>query len=219
MTRGRTRAARAAAAAALAASLGCAAVEAPPPGPPPFRGVRSLVLVRRVDPGDARGRDPLDALRESLAARGYAARIAEVGPGGDGDARDLERLHERVAARLSGRGRFTGRAERLDAESAAVVARLGVDAVVGYHRLADVLPPLPPLPDPLASPFARRPYAAARPTGALSLVAADGSAAWFPWGAGGPADGRALLNAAEGIDALLAALAGEAFEGTQDEGP
>ncbi len=55
-----------AAALALAALAACAPVasEGPPAGPSPFRTVKKLVLVRRVeDPGAPRARDPLDALK------------------------------------------------------------------------------------------------------------------------------------------------------------
>ncbi len=197
-----------------AALLACASVEGPPPGPPPFRGAKKLVLVRLVeDPRAPRARDALDALKESLDARGYEARVVDIVPGKDPALRDLERLEDRVAGRFWNRdGRSAGVADRMGADAGAVVAGLGVDAVAGYHRLADRLPPLPPPSDPFAPryPYATRSAPLRRPTGALSLVAADGSAAWFPWGGGQglePEPG-ALLNPAEAIDAVLAALAG-----------
>lgn len=212
MTLGPTRRAPLALAAAL---LACAALEPPPPGPSPFRGVKKLVLVRRVDdPRAQRPRDPVDALKESLEARGYAVRVVDVGPREDAALRDVDRLENRIAGRYWTRERSSGRAERLD-EAGAVVAKLGVDAVAGYHRLADRLPPvLPPTtqawgavppPAPAAPPR--------RPTGALSLVGADGSVAWFPWGGeGAELDAAALINPAEAIEALLAALAGDGGE-------
>ncbi len=209
-----TRAVPARAALALAAALAACApgvAEGPPAGPSPFRSVKKLVLVRRVDdPRATRGRDALDALKESLGARGYEARIVEVGRSKDAALRDVERLEERIGARFWTRER-AGRAEMLGADAGAVVARLGADAVVGYHRAEDQPLPLPPPPDPTWGPSyaSRLPTAVRRPSGALSLVAASGAAAWYPWGgAGADLDSRALLNAAEAIDALLAALAG-----------
>jgi hypothetical protein len=216
MTPGKTRTALAA---ALSATLlACAAAEPPPPGPSPFRAAKKLVLVRRVDdPRAPRARDPIDALKESLEARGYEARIVEVGAAEDPSLRDLERLEDRIAGRYWNRGEATTRGEKLGAEAGAVVAKLGADAVAGWHRLDNRMLPLPPPPDPFASPYAaqRGMASARRPSGALSLVAADGSVAWFPWGgAGADLDARALLNPAEAIDALLAALSG----GTGDDG-
>ncbi len=179
--------------------------------------MKKLVLVRRVDgarkPGE---RDALDALEESLRARGYQARIVEVGRARDATLRDVDALEERVAARFWSRDRTPGRAELLGADAGAVVAKLGADAVVGYHRGEEQPLPLPPPPDPMWGPSrAPRPPTVGPPAGALSVVAASGAAAWFPWGgAGAEADSRALLNAAEAIDAVLAALAGK----TDDDG-
>jgi hypothetical protein len=214
MTRRPGRPAGLALAATLAACAACASVDAPPPGPPPFRGARRLVLVRDVDdPRAQRARDPLDALKESLDARGYEARVVEVRPGKDRELRDLERLEERIVGHFWTRERTTGRAERLGADAGAVVTRLGADAVAAYHRLDARLAPPPPAPGPpWGSPFPGQQPAAPvrRPSGALSLVAADGSAAWFPWGGeGAERDPAALINAAEAIEALLAALAGD----------
>lgn len=216
MTRSTTRAARLGLAAALAAAAACASMDATAPGPPPFLGVKKLVLVRRVHDGrPQRPRDAIDALKESLDARGYAVRIVELGPGKDGELRDLERLQDRLEARLWGRAGATPRAGGMGNEAGAVVARLGADAVAGYHRLDLALAPLPPPQDPWGSAYAQRPAAPARrPAGALSLVAADGAVGWFPWGGpGAELDPGALVNAAEAIDALLAALAGDAGEG------
>ncbi len=212
MTRSPVRMAPLATAAVLAFAA-CASAEAPPPGPPPFRAVKKVVLVRRVaDPRAQRPRDPIDALKESLDTRGYEVRVVEVGPGKDAELRDLDRLEDRIAARLWNRGAPPDRVERLGPEAGAVVTKLGADAVAGYHRLDPSLALLTPPPPPTwTTPSERqRYYATARvPAGALSLVAADGSVAWFPWGgAGADLDEHALVNAAEAIDALLAALAG-----------
>jgi hypothetical protein len=215
MTRA-TGTARMAIAAALACAA-CASVEGPPPGPSPFRTAKRIVLVRRAaDRKAPRGRDALDALKESLDARGYEARIVEVGPGEDGGLRELDRLEERLASRLWSGDALPGRVERLGPDAGAVVARLGADAIVGHHRLDPWLAPPPPVPAQTwgAAPSPQQPAPARRPAGALSLVAADGSAAWFPWGgAGADQDPRALVNAAEAIDSLLAALAGSPDEG------
>ncbi len=212
MTHGKTRIALA----LVAALLACAGIE-PPPGPSPFREVKKLVLVRRVDDlRSPRGRDPLDASKESLEARGYAVRVVELGARDGAELRDLARLEDRVATHFWTRERWRGRAESLGSDAGAAVAKLGVDAVLGYHRLADQLPPaMPPAaqawgmgPPPLP---ATQPH---RPTGALSLVAADGSAAWFPWGGpGADLDPGALINPAEAIDAVMAALAGDTGDG------
>jgi hypothetical protein len=200
-------------AAIIAAALaGCAAVQPPPPpGPSPFRAVKKLVLARRVDdPRAQRGRDAVDALKESLDARGYETRVVEVGPGKDRALRDLDRLEDRIASRLWSRDVAPGRVEPLGPDAGAVVAALGVDAVAGYHRLDARFAPLPPPPQPWGVPSAAAPAPPPRPpTGALSLVAADGSLAWFPWGGGqAELDDRQLLNPAEAIDAVLAALSG-----------
>ena len=216
MTRG-LRTARMALAVALACAA-CASVEGPPPGPSPFRTAKRIVLVRRAaDRKAPRPRDALDALKESLDARGYEARIVEVGPGEDGGLRELDRLEERLASRLFSGDALPGRVERLGPEAGAVVARLGADAIAGHHRLDPWLAPTPSAPVQTwgAAPAPLQPAAPVRrPAGALSLVAADGSAAWFPWGgARAVQDPRALVNAAEAIDALLAALAGSPDEG------
>ncbi|HET8542285.1 MAG TPA: hypothetical protein VFL83_20590 [Anaeromyxobacter sp.] len=199
--------------ASCAAWTACATVvEGPPPGPSPFRAVKKVALVRRVDdPRAPRGRDAIDALKESLDARGYETRVIELGAGKDGALRDLDRLEERIGGRLWVRDAAGGSADALGAEAGAIVARLGVDAVAGYHRLDPGLAPLPPPPEPWGAPPASQARAepARRPAGALSLVAADGSLAWFPWGgAAAELDPAALINPAEAIDALLAALAG-----------
>lgn len=192
----------------VAALLACASVETPPPGPSPFRAARKIVLVRLVeDPKAPPARDPVDALKETLDARGYETRIVEVGPGKDGSLRDLQRLEERIGAHYANRGRPTTSTERLGPEVGGVVAKLGADAVAGYHRF-DARFALPPPPDPFGSQTAgSRMPTTRRPVGAISLVAPDGSAEWFPWGgAGAELESGALINAAEAIDAVLGAL-------------
>lgn len=211
--------------AALAlAAVACATAGEPPPGPPPFDEVRSVALVRwRDEPGVARAKDPLDALGESLAARGVATQTVEIGPRAKGALRPVERLHARLAARIvqgPPRGRRGRVPEALGEEAAAAVAALGVDAVALHHR-ADAfgrgaLPPVPPaLGDPFAPPgphpFATRDFH--RPLGAVSLVDRRGNAIWFDWGApDSELDPSAPVNAVEAVDALLRALAGEGAE-------
>lgn len=201
-----------------ALSLSCAAVgESAPAGPPPFQGVRSLALVRvKADPATARPRDPLDALAESLAAKGYETRLVEVGPRVPGSDRDLERLHAHVegwiaAAPLGPAGHR--RAEPAGPGSAEVVRRLGVDAVAMYHRLEDR--PFAAFTEPLlgGGSFPARREAVARPSGALSLVNREGRATFFEWGGeSAEIDPSAAVNAAEAIDMLLRALTGEPEE-------
>ncbi len=198
--------------AVFAVACACAAVQDPAPaGPSPFRSVKKLVLVRRVDdPKAQRGRDAIDALKESLDARGYETRVVEVGSREDRALRDLDALEDRIGTRLWNRDAAPGRVEALGKGAGDVVARLGADAVAGYHRLDARFAPLPPPIQPWgAPPTGALPAPRLPPTGALSLVAADGSLAWFPWGGqGAELDERQLLNPAEAIDALLAALAG-----------
>jgi len=200
-------------------SLSCATPGEPAPGPPPFTGVRKIALVRwRADPAAPRPKDALDALAESLAARSYETRLVEIGPRSSNDLRPLERLHARVeafvvsAAQGGQIGRARRRAERAGAEAADAVRQHGVDAVAMLHRFDERFPP-PFSQAPAGSAFPRAPGPPARPTGALSLVDRDGSVIWFEWGApGAELDPTAAVNAAEAIDLLLRALAGEPDE-------
>lgn len=203
-----------------AATAGCATTGEPvaSPGPPAFQGVRSLVLARWTDDPAGRPKDPLDALQETLVARGYAVRAVDLGRRTPPELRDLERLHERMATRIYGgapRDRFARRVEPLGREAGEVVAKLGVDAVALYHRFEGR--PLPgALPDPLAPPgalFPGSPPVERRPLGALSLVDRAGNALWYDWGAGSmEIDPEVPANPAEAIDALVAALAGDRGE-------
>ncbi len=213
---------------ALAAAAACATLGEPqaPPGPPAFQGVRTVALVRWVDdPGRARPKDPLDALQESLAARGFATRVVELGPRRR-DPGDVYRLFERVEGRVSSgapSGRPGRRIERVGADAArAALAAVSTDAMAAYHRLVGVpmLAPLPPPTDPL-DPLAplpgglypsrslEPPY---RPLGAISLVDRDGNLVWFDWGTPPSIDLGAPANAAEAVDAALRALSGQPEE-------
>ncbi len=205
------------------AAVACATVgeQASPPGPPPFEGVKRIALVRWVeDPAAPRAKDALDALGESLGARGYATRAVEVGPR-TRDRRDLAGLFTRIHARIAGgtgREAYGRGTDRAGGEAAAALAALGVDAVAMMHRFEGPLPPAMSLDSPFAprtpgSPFdpprSARPY---RPIGALSLVSRSGDVVWFEWGTPPPEDPSAPANAAEAIDAVLRALAGDEYE-------
>lgn len=200
---------------ALAAAA-CAAVQEPA-GPPPFEGVKRVALVRWHEGGGAaRAKDPLDALRESLEARGYEARVVEVGRHVPDALRPAQRLHDRIAGEArSGWPRAGDRVERMGAAAGEAARALGVDAVVLYHRREDW--GLPTLSESRAFP---RPglepaVPVRRPIGALTLVDAAGAARSFAWGAPGETldpDPSSPLNAAEAIDALLGVLSGAAGE-------
>lgn len=198
---------------ALVAFTACAtAGEAAAPPPSPFRGVRSLVLVRAGDAHGQRPKDALDGLDETLRARGFTTRIVELGSKPPPELASLERLFAQLELRAASR-----RSERIASpvgaagrDAGAVVAQLGVDAVVSYHRLDRRRPPEPPpalLPDSIFPP---PPPPAERPIGALMLVDREGHVAAFAWGDAGPLEDPAVpLNAAEAIDFLVRALTGE----------
>jgi hypothetical protein len=191
--------------AALLAATGCATGVTPIAAPPAsFRAVRSLALVRSVDDRAGRPKDPLDGLDETLRSRGYETRVIELGPKRNADLAAVERLFGLLELRAA-----AGRAERLGTAPFADVGRaagetvdaLGVDAVASYHRLdRHRLPPRP------AEPVAPSPG----PVGALALVDRSGHLATFPWGEASALEDPAVpLNAAEAIDFLVRALAGE----------
>jgi len=178
-----------------------------------------VALVRaRPDPATARPRDALDALAESLAARGYETRRIELGPKVGDDLRAVDRLFGSMEGRIgsaSPRARFGRRVEPAGADAAAAVRGLGVDAIAMFHRFEGL--PLAAFPEPQlggglfprrAEPLSRR------PGGALSLVDREGNATWFAWGApGAELDPAEPVNAAEAIDMLLRALTGEPGDG------
>jgi len=206
--------------AAAACVAACAtAGEAVAPRVPPFRGIRSLALVRSADERGHAAKDPLDGLDETLRARGFTTRLVELGGKPPPELAAVERLFGQLGLRAE-----AGRAERIarpvssaGADAGAVVAQLGVDAIASYHRIerrrtpgASTLPS-PALPGSVfPSP---PPPIADRPLGAFVLVDRDGRAATFAWGDSGPIDDPAVpLNAAEAIDLLVSALTGEARE-------
>lgn len=205
---------------ALAAAAGCATAPepaAPPAGPPPFQGARSLVLARWTDDPAGRPKDPLDALKESLDARGLATRMVDVGGRTPPELRDLERLHATVGSRIHGgqRDRFSRRVEPLGRDAGQVVAALGVDVVALYHRF-DGRPPPAAFPEPSTmpgAPFPPSPALERSPLGAFSLVDRAGEATWVDWGAADAEfDPEVPANAAEAIDAIVAVLTGETRE-------
>jgi hypothetical protein len=205
--------------AALAAAAACAtagerAAQEPPPS---FRAVRSLVLARTPDDRAGRPKDPLDGLDESLRARGYETRIVELGAGRKPELARLDGLFGKLETRAATpRGERFGPAPTGEAGAAAgdVVADLGVDAVVTYHRLEGrrfLAPPAPP-PPTFAGTYASQPQALAPRTaqGAFALVDRTGHVAVFPWGeSGATAEPEGAMNAAEAIDQLLRVLTGE----------
>jgi hypothetical protein len=181
-----------------------------PAGPPPFQGVRSVALVRSRDAEAGRPRDPLDALKESLAARGLEVRTVELGPRVDGALRPVQRLQDRAAREAEASGSGRERVRRLGEDAAAAVRGLGVDAVVLYHRTDDWRLSAAPDPRAFASP-GLPPAVARRPVAALTAVDANGAAVTYAWGAPGDglgADPTAPVNAAEAVDLVVRALAG-----------
>lgn len=207
---------------ALLAAASCATAGLPAPQDAhSFQDVRRIALVRWVDdPGVVRRKDPLDALRESLAERGYDVRLVEIGRGRK-TAREVERFYGEVDGRIAVRSTPDRTGSRVvhvaAADAAAALGALGADAMAVYHDFTGqpmLLPPpvRDPL-DPLASPGALYPPPADaipyRPLGALSLVDREGNLVWFDWGSPAPADADAPANAADAIEALLRALAGE----------
>jgi hypothetical protein len=203
--------------AALGLAVACAgAGESVAPDPSPFRGVRSLALVRSAEDRGRRPKDPLDALRESLEARGFTTRTVELGDHPPAELAAVERLFAQLELRAA-----TGRQERLahpvsslGRDARAAVAGLGVDAVASYHRLDRTRPQaLPPATAP-GTLFPAPAPAPDRPTGALVLVDREGRAATFAWGDSGAFDDPAVpLNAAEAIELLVRALAGDPPDG------
>jgi hypothetical protein len=195
---------------ALAAAA-CAAVGEGAPRAPVLNDVRTIASVRVLDARSAtRAKDPLDALGESLEARGYEVRAVEVGRRPRDELRGIERLHARLGARIAAapRAGARGRAAALGAEAGRAVAALGVDAVALHHRFDErtLFAPADPRAQGTLLPPAP---VAGRPRGAVSLVDRSGNAIWSEWGAPlSEADPDAPINAAEAIEVLLRALAG-----------
>jgi hypothetical protein len=201
--------------AALLAATGCATGVTPIAAPPAsFHAVRSLALVRSVDDRAGRPKDPLDGLDETLRSRGYETRVIELGPKRNADLAAVERLFGLLELRAA-----AGRAERLGTAPFADVGRaagetvdaLGVDAVASYHRLdRHRLPPRPAEPVLPGTVFPQPAAPSPGPVGALALVDRSGHLATFPWGEASALEDPAVpLNAAEAIDFLVRALAGE----------
>jgi hypothetical protein len=204
------------------AALSCATLSEPAPaGPPAFVGVRKIALVR-VKPGrDApRGKDALDALGESLSARGFEVTRVEIVGRPAPDQRGVDRLYARLDGSIASahpRPRYARRLEAVGADAGEIVRSLGVDAVAMYHRYDDRL--LMPLQEPPPGAlFPARPEimppGTGRPAAALSLVDREGNATWFGWGVpNAELDPTQPVNAADAIDMLLRTLRGEAEDG------
>jgi hypothetical protein len=209
---GSVRTARPAALLACAAvALGCAgATSDAPTAAAAFRGVRSVALVRRVDRGEKRPKDPLDAVSESLAAKGIAVRVIELG--GRDDPKDVARLFDSAESRASSVGPDSA-VGALGGDAARTVRGLGVDAVVSYHRLdsraSRALGNYPATPGGGIAGAYSRPTERYRPLGALAVVGTDGQAAVFEWGARDAQLGQGVETPAEAVDAVVRALLGE----------
>jgi hypothetical protein len=204
---------RALALAVLAASACATTGDAVAPAPSPFRGVRSVLLVRSAEERGRRARDPLDGLDETLRARGFTTRIVDVGARGTDQAaaeRLFGQLHERASARFAERA---ARPVSTLAEAGALVTQLGVDAVATYHRVDRVRTPsigepAPMIPGSTLSP----PPGASAGRAIAAFVVADraGHVQTFAWGGGGPIDDPATpVNPAEAIELVARALTGE----------
>jgi hypothetical protein len=205
---------------ALAALAACATAGEPslPSPPPSFREVRTLLLVRSAEGRTGRAKDPLDALDESLRARGYTTRRVELGSRRPEQAA-LRKLFDQLETRAgSTRSERFGTRPYGDAGGGAraVVAELGVDAVAVYHRLEARRPMRdttgPPLPGALFPGPAVEPEHG--PLGALSVVDRQGHVATFAWGETTALDDPTVpVNAAEAVDLVVRTLAGEALAG------
>ena len=207
---------------AWAALAACATTGDPqlPSPPASFREVRTLLLVRSAEGRAPGAKDPLDALDESLRARGYTTRVVELRPGRPAQA-GLRRLFDDLEARAA-----TPRSERFGtspyggagASARAVVADQGVDAIATFHRIE----PLRPLSDGAGPPLSgellpRAPGIAHGPTGALSVVDRQGHVATFAWGETTALDDPSVpVNAAEAVDLVLRSLAGEELAGERE---
>lgn len=196
----------------------CATAGPPAPAaPPPFQGVRSVVLVREAAPREKRPRDPLDALDGSLREKGLATRFVEVGPGLREELAGVERLVRDVSWRIRSAPPVAGRERRPDALGRApgeLLASLGADAFAIYLRLdgrvADRYRSVPPA-GPVLDPRDPRAFPARR-TAALALVDRDGALLWFDWGGEEDVleeDPSRVVNAAEAVDEAVRVLAGE----------
>ena len=210
---------RRAAALTVAVALGCAG--AAPGAAPAFSGVRSVALVRRPEHAERRAKDPLDAVAESLAAKGITVRLIELG--GHDEPKDVARLFDEAESRASsgGGGGSTARgaALTLGEDAGRTVRRLGVDAVVTYHHLEFRVGRT--LGDPSLSPpgagmgggtYSPRSTAPSRPLGALEVVGTDGQGILFDWGDRDEVRAGGAETPAEAVDAVVRALLGEPAE-------
>jgi hypothetical protein len=208
--------------AAGCAALACATAGGPavPPAAPPFEGVRSIVLVRVADDRDRRPRDPLDALDESLRAKGLATRTVEVGPRLRDDLKDVERLARDVEWKIRSSPRYGPSygsdrrpTELLDRAPRALLERLAADAFAVYLRLGHRFDPYASAPPPGGPMPGSRPPGtyASGPTAALALVDREGTLLWFDWGGDEELEEprSRVVNAVEAVDEAVRVLAGE----------
>ena len=200
----------------LFALAACATVPAGPPPPPPelsFRGVKAVALVHRLDlglgtpgPGDARRRDPLDALQRALAARGVKTVTVELP---ERPPPELDAIEE--AARLAETSAQEARAglggpavATLGERAAPALDQLGADAFAVYARGGGWGMPASP-PPRFGSAWSMAPPPPP-PVSAISVVARNGTVVTFAWGGGAEPFSGGLANAAEAVDAALALL-------------
>lgn len=199
---------------ALACASGCAGAQLEDPGDDAdaeagaFRGLERLVVVRQLEGGrEARPKDPLDAVAESLAADGRSARVVELpARRAEGEAAELARLRRQVEAAVLGTPRGGRPVVRLGAEAGRRVMAAGADAAVLLVRLDR--PTFPPPLAPAGRLAEREPFGVRVGGAALALVDRAGRATWFAWGGPEPLPGEPF-NAAEAVDALVRLLRGE----------
>ncbi|HYG69298.1 MAG TPA: hypothetical protein VD838_16620 [Anaeromyxobacteraceae bacterium] len=202
---------------ALAAvALACASARGgAPAATPPFEGVGSVVLVREVEAREKRPRDVLDALDESLRARGLRTRTVEVGPALRDDLKDVARVVRDVEWTIRQAPRYDPErrpAQTLGRDPGALLERLDADAFAVYLRLRDRFDRSPrPMPPDVRLPGADPEAYPSWPIAVLALVDRDGTLLWFDWG--GPdeldvPDSR-VVNAAEAVDEAVRVLVGE----------
>jgi hypothetical protein len=173
--------------------------------------VKTVALLHRLEGlgtpgmGDARRRDPLDALQRALAARGVKTVTVELTerPPPELDAvEQAARLAESNAE--AARAGMGGPAVATVGELAApALQQLDADAFAVYARGGGWGMPAAP-PPRFGSGWSMAPPPA--PASALSVVARDGTVVTFAWGGGAEPFPSGLANAAEAVDAALALL-------------
>jgi hypothetical protein len=175
----------------------------------PFAEVRTVAVFRPPAREERHGKDVLDGLAETLAARGLVVRTTGPDPAVAGRLEELrDRLERWAGPALEARGAaWVGVHEG----AGDVVRAAGVDAVAFGYRFVRSLE-LGQSASPFAAPRASTGRAA---LGALVLVAAHDDVLRVEWGADG-FEAAGPASAAEAIEALAAVLA-EPGEGLDHE--